>query len=735
MPVNFAAEKSMLVHWCRSVLSRESLASTTLSLAESQSIRSSKLDWPYGYRVLPPLGQSNSSSQTADGVEPLNIPLCTAMSGATSASNPTSLPAYLFQEDAHSPRHSGRAKKRALSVSPLSDGIAIDLNSIIRTSPTSLVAYIVGSQSSPATQPTPSPLQSEVCGHLLGVKGRCIPNPSFISPSPKVGSALAEALSSYCHPETVASCMRRLEESGSHDNQSGGSNLVVEHQFLPEQEFPIINTAVAANAIPQNSLPMPEQPQLGMTATIEPLGPPRVAPPPYYSHHVHRSHGGHLGRARNHTDQKSLPPADNPGILPLALCPMLEEEEGELDDFNGVHCCRWLDCSATYGHKEELVKHIEKLHVEQRKGEDFTCFWAGCPRRQKPFNARYKLLIHMRVHSGEKPNKCMFDGCHKAFSRLENLKIHLRSHTGEKPYTCQHPGCHKAFSNSSDRAKHQRTHLDTKPYVCQIQGCLKRYTDPSSLRKHVKSHSTREQQARKKLRASTEVSRDELSKCLSIQPLQTSLSMLDLIPGDLCPPLGQATDSYAGVFSAGGADDLQRLAPLPTVAQAHPSTHGARLRPPPLPSLSCRFDAPGFQKPSSSPNHQPAPPPHSHQHMDAGQKPSALPRYPHLSASSLSPHQDSFPSHVQTVCSPSYSDSPQPMKLVASCSMMQIPGLEDSLASSVTTQRGDNLDHRPLSQIPVFHQQGRSDDPLGNRDHSVTEDNYLHIHTPDQCPS
>uniref|UniRef100_A0A668ALM5 GLIS family zinc finger 1a n=1 Tax=Myripristis murdjan TaxID=586833 RepID=A0A668ALM5_9TELE len=151
--------------------------------------------------------------------------------------------------------------------------------------------------------------------------------------------------------------------------------------------------------------------------------------------------------------------------------------------------CRWIDCSATYGHQEELVRHIEKVHIDQRKGEVFACFWAGCVRRHKPFNARYKLLIHMRVHSGEKPNKCMFEGCSKAFSRLENLKIHLRSHTGEKPYICQHPGCLKAFSNSSDRAKHQRTHLDTVQVHSMLESdmltdCLARQHLHSSAASH-----------------------------------------------------------------------------------------------------------------------------------------------------------------------------------------------------------------------------------------------------------
>ena len=154
-----------------------------------------------------------------------------------------------------------------------------------------------------------------------------------------------------------------------------------------------------------------------------------------------------------------------------------------MDESSGPVVCRWNDCNNKYDSPEELSKHLDFQHDLS----DWICHWNPCSRNLKPFDARYKLIVHLRCHTGEKPYKCTIPGCLRRFSRIENMRLHVRTHTGEKPYACGYEGCPKRFNNSSDRAKHVKTHVQTKPYKCKFPGCDKHYTDPSSMRKHFRS--------------------------------------------------------------------------------------------------------------------------------------------------------------------------------------------------------------------------------------------------------
>lgn len=87
---------------------------------------------------------------------------------------------------------------------------------------------------------------------------------------------------------------------------------------------------------------------------------------------------------------------------------VVKQESVEPNTFTDIKnlVCQWKNCFKSFVNQGGLVEHIEKNHIEVKKGDVFSCHWLNCARQSKPFNARYKLLIHMRVHSGEKPNKC-----------------------------------------------------------------------------------------------------------------------------------------------------------------------------------------------------------------------------------------------------------------------------------------------------------------------------------------
>ncbi|XP_075696478.1 uncharacterized protein LOC142662243 [Rhinoderma darwinii] len=78
-----------------------------------------------------------------------------------------------------------------------------------------------------------------------------------------------------------------------------------------------------------------------------------------------------------------------------------------------------------------------------------------CPACDKTFTHQSNLLVHQRIHSGERTYHC--HECNRQFSQRTSLMIHLRTHTGEMPYSCQ--CCGKRFRQQSNLLYHLKSHI------------------------------------------------------------------------------------------------------------------------------------------------------------------------------------------------------------------------------------------------------------------------------------
>uniref|UniRef100_H2XVX0 C2H2-type domain-containing protein n=1 Tax=Ciona intestinalis TaxID=7719 RepID=H2XVX0_CIOIN len=529
-----------VLHGAPRVVASKPLQNSFLQVHQgNQQIKPSTPNSLNPYKVLPPVTPNSTVGATHTLFhEDFLMPPGSALSTISGLSGLSPFQLSPAGSTFHSPRHSARSgnrllsannRKRTHSLSPMSmDGF--DLNNLIRVSPSSLL--FTNHISPYGDTPLPNIGPNVSGAEFNGTYGHLIARASVTPPDGTISRQLLVAtpgsmINAPASGEYMSGAYSNIFPSENTNPHSMHATTFHPNSFVSSNHFgpPTQQLVVARhqdNLLNDHQPPRPPPYPHTAPHTFDPNTQTSQHNPHHYTNHStpYTSHIKLNVSEEEHTMDAYLHSATR--STACTPSPTKTTDAAKLAKESGTWTCMWAECNLFFQDQEDLVKHIEKVHIDQRKGEEFTCYWMNCPRQYKPFNARYKLLIHMRVHSGERPNKCTFEGCNKAFSRLENLKIHLRSHTGERPYVCQHDGCNKAFSNSSDRAKHQRTHQDTKPYACQVPGCNKRYTDPSSLRKHVKGgHAAKESQQRKKMR-SLEMSGagdNKLGSCLTIQPL------------------------------------------------------------------------------------------------------------------------------------------------------------------------------------------------------------------------
>ncbi|XP_022217464.2 transcriptional activator cubitus interruptus [Drosophila obscura] len=392
------------------------------------------------------------------------------------------------------------SRKRALSSSPYSD--SFDINSMIRFSPNSLATIMNGSRASSAASGSYGHIAASALSPMTHAHTSIAPRLQQIQ------AHLLRASAGLLHPMTP---QQAAAASFSMTHAANAAALGLSDSKPKDLHLPILSSkSPVARTVPNESKEVAalknfdEGNQKARQLKNKPMEQPsstsdsvaQVEADSASSNLLERRQrskgSGSTGNVNgigqsSHVEEfvnfASTSTPSNEYDCTTADTTDIKDEPGDFIETN----CHWRSCGIEFMTQDELVRHINNDHIQTNK-KAFVCRWENCSRGEKPFKAQYMLVVHMRRHTGEKPHKCTFEGCYKAYSRLENLKTHLRSHTGEKPYTCEYPGCSKAFSNASDRAKHQnRTHSNEKPYVCKAPGCTKRYTDPSSLRKHVKT--------------------------------------------------------------------------------------------------------------------------------------------------------------------------------------------------------------------------------------------------------
>ncbi|KAI8494951.1 Excision repair cross-complementation group 1 [Branchiostoma belcheri] len=113
------------------------------------------------------------------------------------------------------------------------------------------------------------------------------------------------------------------------------------------------------------------------------------------------------------------------------------------------YACKWEQCDQSVASSSDLADHLSNVHARE-EGEKVVCLWQGCRVYNMPARSRGWLSRHVLQHSGDRPFKCMIEGCRAAFASQGGLARHVPTHFVE-------PNTPKSTPNKKDESPSKST--------------------------------------------------------------------------------------------------------------------------------------------------------------------------------------------------------------------------------------------------------------------------------------